>query len=416
MTSIVVLITTIRTSLEIAVLIAAVSGCAWIVFGPRLRKQLGRSLVALLPLVIVFTYWVLPGLERAAYDLAVTLVATISLSTLVALLWLAPRSGSAGSGGSRSLLAAALTSVVLFGLLVDFFLLPPSLADSAGAALSTELLIRFGLFFFGVAVVALLALALSRSLAALSPSRTVIWATIVLAPVWSRHIISTMQMLLVKGGLAVSPSAFNMVAWLINKRESLLNVLLAVVLLAGIPAVIKLRRAAPAPKNPNPAQLRLLKAARRRDWQTLASLVSIVVLVGALIGLEPVLAAKEDQLSPAQPVKLVDGVVRIPVEALEEKHLYRFTVEQDGARIRFIVVNKGSSVFAAALDACKICGDAGYLEKGDNVVCKNCDAYINMATVGMPGGCNPIPIESSLRANFLEIDQQSFSGEAGRSG
>ncbi len=394
----------------------ALLGCSRAIFGSRLKGLLGRFLVALVPSVVVFTYWVLPGLGRAAYDLVVVVIATASLSILVLLLWLSRRSGAVESSGLRNFLAAGLTSAVLFGLLVDLFLLPLSFVDGAGVAFSTEMLIMFGLFFAGVAFTALLALVLNRSLAALPPIQAVAFASLILAPVWMRHMISTVQMVVVKGGLAVSPSAFNMLAWLINKRESLLNVILVVVLLAAVPAIIRMRKAAPVPKNPNPAQLRLVKAARRRERRTLSSLVSIIVLVGALIGLEPSLAAKEDQLSPARPVKLVDGQVRILAKKIGEKKLYRFMVEKDGTRIRFIVVNKGSNVFAAALDACKICGDAGYLEKDDNVVCKNCDAYINVSTLGMPGGCNPIPIKSSLKDKFLEIEEQSFSGEGGESG
>ena len=46
-----------------------------------------------------------------------------------------------------------------------------------------------------------------------------------------------------------------------------------------------------------------------------------------------------------------------------------------------------------ALDACEICGDAGYYQRGGNVFCKNCAAAMYIPSIGVGGGCNPIPLK-----------------------
>lgn len=39
-----------------------------------------------------------------------------------------------------------------------------------------------------------------------------------------------------------------------------------------------------------------------------------------------------------------------------------------------------------------LCGDAGYAQIGDQVVCLACGVHIFIPSIGKPGGCNPIPM------------------------
>jgi uncharacterized membrane protein len=54
-------------------------------------------------------------------------------------------------------------------------------------------------------------------------------------------------------------------------------------------------------------------------------------------------------------------------------------------------------------DACEICGDQGYYQMGDEVICRNCTAPIPPHTLGRSGGCNPIPIAARLEGDRLRI-------------
>ena len=66
--------------------------------------------------------------------------------------------------------------------------------------------------------------------------------------------------------------------------------------------------------------------------------------------------------------------------------------------IRFIVIKKpNSSSYGVGLDACDICGEAGYFEREGQIVCKRCDVVMNINTIGFKGGCNPIVIDYEVK-------------------
>ena len=104
------------------------------------------------------------------------------------------------------------------------------------------------------------------------------------------------------------------------------------------------------------------------------------------------------ELSPIEDAAIVDGQMQIPFEQVADGRLHRFGYTTDnGVTIRFIVIQKpNSSAYGIGLDACDICGETGYYEKGGQVVCKLCDVVMNINTIGFKGGCNPIVIDYSI--------------------
>ncbi|MBU4226591.1 MAG: DUF2318 domain-containing protein, partial [Chloroflexi bacterium] len=73
-----------------------------------------------------------------------------------------------------------------------------------------------------------------------------------------------------------------------------------------------------------------------------------------------------------------------------------FTYQGTEADVSFMVIKRDENDIAVALNACGICPARGYHQEGEVLICDNCNAPINMETVGMPGGCNPIPLAASL--------------------
>jgi uncharacterized membrane protein len=71
----------------------------------------------------------------------------------------------------------------------------------------------------------------------------------------------------------------------------------------------------------------------------------------------------------------------------------------DHTEARFMVVAKTEGNYGVALDACAICGVAGYYQKGDQIICKKCHSVINVNTIGFTGGCNPIPMVYEDQSN-----------------
>ena len=155
----------------------------------------------------------------------------------------------------------------------------------------------------------------------------------------------------------------------------------------------------------NPAQLRKLKA-RNRHWRRVAAGVLLCVVLCALI-LTAVKTSDTRQVELSAPeaytVDEAEGVIRVPMENVNDGHLHRFEYRTDkNINVRWIVVKKpGSASFGVGLDACEVCGNAGYFERGGQVICKRCDVVMNINTIGFKGGCNPIPMPYEVKDGNL---------------
>lgn len=102
-----------------------------------------------------------------------------------------------------------------------------------------------------------------------------------------------------------------------------------------------------------------------------------------------------------------DKELQVPIEMVNDGHLHRFGYKTpEGNQVRFIVVLKqeNTSNYGVGLDACEICGEAGYYENnGGQIVCKKCNVIMNRTTIGMKGGCNPIIIDYDMDENAITV-------------
>jgi FTR1 family protein len=163
------------------------------------------------------------------------------------------------------------------------------------------------------------------------------------------------------------------------------------------------RRKSPATTGLEGAALRKANwtARRERLWM-MASCTATALFILAITA-EFIYARSTSALSPALPVTAVNGFVRIPVATVNDGNLHRFSIEAEGVTVRMIVIRRPDQSLATAFDACAICGSQGYYQNGPNVICKNCASAIYVPTIGVTGGCNPIPIESRLEGDQLVI-------------
>ena len=158
-------------------------------------------------------------------------------------------------------------------------------------------------------------------------------------------------------------------------------------------------------KYDNPAQLRKLKA-RNRRWRRIAVLILVFILLFALI-LTVVKTNDTKQVELSAPesytVDQEAGVILVPAEAVNDGHLHRFEYRTEkNIDVRWIVVKKPNSAsYGVGLDACEVCGNAGYFERNGQIVCKRCDVVMNINTIGFKGGCNPIPLAYEFRDGNL---------------
>ncbi len=145
----------------------------------------------------------------------------------------------------------------------------------------------------------------------------------------------------------------------------------------------------------NPAEHRKIRA----KWRSIRRWASTAFVCFGLIILNltwfVVLDSTEVTLSPIEDATKVDDEnIYVDFALVEDGHLHRFAYEsENGVQIRFIIIKKpNANAYGIGLDACDVCGEAGYYEKDGQVVCNLCDVVMNISTIGFKGGCNPIVI------------------------
>lgn len=108
-----------------------------------------------------------------------------------------------------------------------------------------------------------------------------------------------------------------------------------------------------------------------------------------------------------EPYEINNGIISIELTKVSDGHLHKFLYSTPNKfDVRFLVVKKpAGTAYGVGLDACEICGIAGYYERGnDEVVCRRCDVVMNKNTIGFKGGCNPIPFEYEIKDGKIFID------------
>jgi len=153
----------------------------------------------------------------------------------------------------------------------------------------------------------------------------------------------------------------------------------------------------------NPAERRKLMANAQRQlrWQRLAGVFGMVILT--FICLDFVYARGPATLSPAEAVTPQARAVAMPVSRFDDGSLHRFSFTEAEKTLRFFVIKINQDKFGIAFDACENCGDQGYYQEGALIFCLNCVAEINPSTIGIGGGCNPIPLNYKIQNDTLRL-------------
>lgn len=89
---------------------------------------------------------------------------------------------------------------------------------------------------------------------------------------------------------------------------------------------------------------------------------------------------------------------------LEDGKLHKFVVKLGGREARFFVLMNPNGKLTVDLDACAICKPDGYGQAEGTVICYYCKTLIPLETVGMPGGCNPVPVSFRAKEDGVHLD------------
>jgi len=154
----------------------------------------------------------------------------------------------------------------------------------------------------------------------------------------------------------------------------------------------------------------LWTARRERLWMASVYVCSFVFIVMVTAGF--IYEKSASALSPAAEVTFVDGKVSIPLKQIYDGELHRYEAKEGGVEVRFWLYQKPDGKIATLFDACEICGPVGFYKGAQGVICKNCAAPINPQSVGMAGGCNPIPLKAQVTDDAVIVSEADVA--AGR--
>ncbi len=138
---------------------------------------------------------------------------------------------------------------------------------------------------------------------------------------------------------------------------------------------------------------------RRWAFASAFTCTAVILILAAEFAYTRVTATTE-----ARSIQSENGAVRIPLSEISDANLHIYSVDSGATSLRFLVIRKPNGSWGTALDACLICGTAGYRQDGSNVVCRNCASAIYIPTIGEAGGCNPVGVPSRTDSGALVID------------
>jgi len=181
--------------------------------------------------------------------------------------------------------------------------------------------------------------------------------------------------------------------------------------LAALMILMEYRRRTPVqlPADASPADRRKAKWSARREKFWMTAVISASFLFIFLSTAEFIYAKSSTALSATNPVTLVGDQVTVPLSDITadgpDSKLHRYGVHvpivgPDGQghspEVRFLLFKKPDGNIVSVADACTICGPVGFYMGSQGIVCKMCASPLNAASMGQPGGCNPIPLKSSI--------------------
>jgi FTR1 family protein len=184
---------------------------------------------------------------------------------------------------------------------------------------------------------------------------------------------------------------------------------ITIVALAALMILFEMKRREPGVLASSPAERRKALWSARRERLWMISVYASAFVFIFLVTAEFIYAKSLSQLSPATEVTFVNGQISIPVAEVSDGDLHRFAAKENGTSVRFWLYQKPDGKIAIVFDACEICGAVGFSKGPNGVVCKNCGAPVNPQSVGLRGGCNPVPVQADLVAGAVVIKESNLA-------
>jgi FTR1 family protein len=182
--------------------------------------------------------------------------------------------------------------------------------------------------------------------------------------------------------------------------------------LAALMVLFELKSRQPAGEPTTPAERRkaLWSARRERLWMGSVYVSSFLFIM--LITAQFIYAKSLSAPQKGTELVFVNGQATIPLNQIQDGDIHFYQATENGVVVRFWLYQKPDGEIATVLDACEICGSVGFYKGTTGVVCKNCAAPINPQSVGMPGGCNPVPLKAETTADSVILKEADVAAGA----
>jgi FTR1 family protein len=271
---------------------------------------------------------------------------------------------------------------------------------------STELMSFTGTLL-GVAVAVVFGVLFVRGSVKINLQRFFRVTTVILYFVAFQLIVSGLHELSENGVLPSSQAEMRLIGPIVRNDLFFFVTMLA---LAGLMILMEYRRRAPVAlaTNATPADRRRAEWTQRREKMWMNAVVCTSFLFIFLSTAEFIYAKSSTALSPTTAVTLVGSQVTVPTSEVNDDQLHRYGVHVDDGKggsieVRFLLFKKPDGNIVSVGDACRICGPVGFYIGSQGITCKMCASPLNASSMGQEGGCNPIPLRSTVSGGQVTI-------------
>lgn len=272
----------------------------------------------------------------------------------------------------------------------------------AGVSLNTTELLSFLGTLLGVAVAILFGVMFVKGSVRINLQKFFRVTTVILFFVAAQLIVSGLHELSESGVIRSSKEEMALIGPIVRND---LFFFITIVALAALMVLFEYKRRQPTALPTSSAERRKAQWSARRERLWMASVYASSFIFIFMVTAEFIYAKSVSALSPATELTFVNGQVSIPLKQLYDGDLHRYQAKENGKEIRFWLYQKPDGKIASVFDACEICGAVGFYKGANGVVCKNCASPINAQSIGMKGGCNPVPLRSETTADAIVIHE-----------
>ncbi len=370
------------------------------------RPELKRTVFWALGMAVAASVGVAVVLSRLQFnpDIFEGWVMLAAAFFVITMIWFMQKTARGMKGQIEGKVAELIGKTSKTGLFFFVFLLvlregvETVLILSAVSLNSTELLSFTGTLL-GVAISVVFGVLFIRGSVKINLQRFFRVTTVILYFVTFQLLVSGLHELSENGVLPSSAAEMRLIGPIVRNDLFFFVTMLA---LAGLMMLMEYKRRAPVKlaDTATLAEKRKFAWTQRREKMWMTAVVGTSFLFIFLSTAEFIYAKSTTALSPTASVTLVGSQVAVPTAEVNDDKLHRYGVRIDDGKggsteVRFLLFKKPDGTIVSVADACQICGPVGFYIGSQGITCKMCASPLNAASMGQPGGCNPIPLKST---------------------